>query len=486
MNNFAIQRIEKDFKEVLKMDMMNDSLCSLQVVNFQSYPKMFLINVIIMPHSGAFKGYKYKVRIHVTDKFPFQPIKMISSTKLYHPNINQIDKQIYLKSLDEENWNSTNTDRLYTLMLQLRYLFVEPDMSFVPQNPENIRCGLLYNAKSQEFFQKLQLSLQELQFNNYNSLNYNKQNNNNYKYDNNNNYRVYINNQGYINNNINESNLYCQGEVQKGFIKEFNQDYNENFSPIQQQQQLNQNDQQNHQQFNQQDQFLQQQQCQQKINNQCLHQMRQIYQKQQSQKFILNNCLDLEEVSDAETYTMHEEQNFQNYINYNNLNNGGNLDQNDDEIDLNQNNYDTNGSYNNKHINDQNMNQTWFQQNNNYNNGDILDEYGSFQNNNNIIQKQNNLIQQQQQMNIFKNQDDQQFGKSSSENTDQLYRFDIIGNNHANNGNNNENDEQIKKNQQQKEQMKVVSLKLHPKKRKRPNYIPDIGEGFQIKTRLYI
>lgn len=57
---------------------------------------------------------------------------------IYHPNINQDTLELCLSTTDEKDWKATNS--LYNILLNLKFIIIEPDITYVPNTDKNISC----------------------------------------------------------------------------------------------------------------------------------------------------------------------------------------------------------------------------------------------------------------------------------------------------------------------------------------------------------
>lgn len=94
------------------------------------------INVVIKPNDGLYKGGKFEFTIEMNEENPLQePPKIQSLTKVYHPNIDQIDEysegDICLNLLDEL-WTTSLT--LEDYVQGLLFMFYNPNVED-PLNP---------------------------------------------------------------------------------------------------------------------------------------------------------------------------------------------------------------------------------------------------------------------------------------------------------------------------------------------------------------
>jgi len=123
MANIAIQRIKREFKEVVKseevarcairIDLLNDSWTQLR-------------GEIAGPPDTPYEGGTFALEIVVPETYPFNPPKVRFLTKIWHPNISSVTGAICLDILKDQ-WAAAMTLRTVLLSLQALLSAAEPD-----------------------------------------------------------------------------------------------------------------------------------------------------------------------------------------------------------------------------------------------------------------------------------------------------------------------------------------------------------------------
>ncbi|KAL4507981.1 hypothetical protein ABPG72_021354 [Tetrahymena utriculariae] len=150
-------RFSKDYQEILKQN-LNDENCLVYVYEPQYYNSHIKLRVLLQPQQGVFNGANIRIYFIVTKDYPYKPVLAFAEEYIFHPNINNNTKQIYWKILDDREWKPTLT--LYFIILQLKFAFIEPDLTFVPNNIENVQCAELFQCNQQEFRRKFEIFYQ--------------------------------------------------------------------------------------------------------------------------------------------------------------------------------------------------------------------------------------------------------------------------------------------------------------------------------------
>ncbi|KAL4464852.1 hypothetical protein ABPG74_011413 [Tetrahymena malaccensis] len=150
-------RFSKDYQEILKQN-LNDENCLVCVCEPQYYNSHIKLRVLLQPLQGVFSGATIRIYFIVTKDYPYKPVLAFAEEYIFHPNINNNTKQIYWKILDDREWKPTLT--LYFIILQLKFAFIEPDLTFVPNNIENVQCAELFQCNQQEFRRKFEIFYQ--------------------------------------------------------------------------------------------------------------------------------------------------------------------------------------------------------------------------------------------------------------------------------------------------------------------------------------
>ncbi len=99
MGDIAKQRIQREFKEVIKSEEVKKSGVQLELVgdNFTE-----LVGIIAGPMDSPYEGGTYKLEIKIPDTYPFNPPKVRFTTKIWHPNISSVTGAICLDILKDQ------------------------------------------------------------------------------------------------------------------------------------------------------------------------------------------------------------------------------------------------------------------------------------------------------------------------------------------------------------------------------------------------
>jgi len=142
-NNMSIQRIKREFKEVLKSEEINQCSIKLEIVN-DNFTE--LKGEIAGPPDTPYEGGIFKLEIKVPETYPFNPPKVKFITKLWHPNISSVTGAICLDIL-KDNWAAAMTLRTVLLSLQALLAAAEPD------DPQDAVVATQYKENYQMFVQ---------------------------------------------------------------------------------------------------------------------------------------------------------------------------------------------------------------------------------------------------------------------------------------------------------------------------------------------
>lgn len=139
----SIQRIKREFKEVLKSEEINQCSIKLEIVN-DNFTE--LKGEIAGPPDTPYEGGIFKLEIKVPETYPFNPPKVKFITKLWHPNISSVTGAICLDIL-KDNWAAAMTLRTVLLSLQALLAAAEPD------DPQDAVVATQYKENYQMFVQ---------------------------------------------------------------------------------------------------------------------------------------------------------------------------------------------------------------------------------------------------------------------------------------------------------------------------------------------
>ncbi|GAB6027134.1 Ubiquitin-conjugating enzyme E2-22 kDa [Chamberlinius hualienensis] len=123
MANIAVQRIKREFREVVKSEEVARCAIKVELVN-DSYTE--LKGEIAGPPDTPYEGGNYILEIKVPETYPFNPPKVRFTTKIWHPNISSVTGAICLDILKDQ-WAAAMTLRTVLLSLQALLAAAEPD-----------------------------------------------------------------------------------------------------------------------------------------------------------------------------------------------------------------------------------------------------------------------------------------------------------------------------------------------------------------------
>jgi ubiquitin-conjugating enzyme (huntingtin interacting protein 2) len=115
MSNIAQQRIQREFREVVKSEEVAKSGVQLTLVNDDLTE---LKGTIAGPPDTPYEGGTYILEIKIPDTYPFNPPKVRFVTKIWHPNISSVTGAICLDILKDQ-WAAAMTLRTVLLSLQV-------------------------------------------------------------------------------------------------------------------------------------------------------------------------------------------------------------------------------------------------------------------------------------------------------------------------------------------------------------------------------
>lgn len=142
MSNIAHQRIQREFREVLKSS--DVSGVKLKVVDESNLSE--LSGSIAGPPDTPYQGGTYDLEIKIPESYPFNPPKVRFLTKIWHPNISSVTGAICLDILQDQ-WAAAMT--LRTVLLSLQALLQAPE----PDDPQDAVVARQY-VNNHETFKK--------------------------------------------------------------------------------------------------------------------------------------------------------------------------------------------------------------------------------------------------------------------------------------------------------------------------------------------
>lgn len=123
MANIAVQRIKREFKEVVKSEEVARCHIKVELIN-DSFTE--LRGEIAGPPDTPYEGGTYILDIKIPETYPFNPPKVKFITKIWHPNISSVTGAICLDILKDQ-WAAAMTLRTVLLSLQALLAAAEPD-----------------------------------------------------------------------------------------------------------------------------------------------------------------------------------------------------------------------------------------------------------------------------------------------------------------------------------------------------------------------
>jgi len=123
MANIAVQRIKREFKEVVKSEEVARCHIKVELIN-DSFTE--LRGEIAGPPDTPYEGGTYILEIKIPETYPFNPPKVRFITKIWHPNISSVTGAICLDILKDQ-WAAAMTLRTVLLSLQALLAAAEPD-----------------------------------------------------------------------------------------------------------------------------------------------------------------------------------------------------------------------------------------------------------------------------------------------------------------------------------------------------------------------
>jgi len=141
MSNIAHQRIQREFREVVKSEEVAKSGVELTLVKEDLTE---LSGTIKGPPDTPYEGGTYQVEIKIPDTYPFNPPKVRFVTKIWHPNISSVTGAICLDILKDQ-WAAAMT--LRTVLLSLQALLAAPE----PDDPQDAVVARQYSDNYSAF-----------------------------------------------------------------------------------------------------------------------------------------------------------------------------------------------------------------------------------------------------------------------------------------------------------------------------------------------
>lgn len=123
MANIAVQRIKREFKEVVKSEEVARCHIKVELIN-DSFTE--LRGEIAGPPDTPYEGGTFILEIKIPETYPFNPPKVRFITKIWHPNISSVTGAICLDILKDQ-WAAAMTLRTVLLSLQALLAAAEPD-----------------------------------------------------------------------------------------------------------------------------------------------------------------------------------------------------------------------------------------------------------------------------------------------------------------------------------------------------------------------
>lgn len=146
MSNIAQQRIQREFREVVKSDEVAKSGIELALAHDDLTE---LVGTIKGPPDTPYEGGTFQLEIRIPDTYPFNPPKVRFVTKIWHPNISSVTGAICLDILKDQ-WAAAMT--LRTVLLSLQALLAAPE----PDDPQDAVVARQFSADYKTFFKTAQ------------------------------------------------------------------------------------------------------------------------------------------------------------------------------------------------------------------------------------------------------------------------------------------------------------------------------------------
>uniref|UniRef100_A0A8K9ULH4 Ubiquitin-conjugating enzyme E2Kb (UBC1 homolog, yeast) n=1 Tax=Oncorhynchus mykiss TaxID=8022 RepID=A0A8K9ULH4_ONCMY len=147
MANIAVQRIKREFKEVLKSEETSKNQIKVDLVD-ENFTE--LRGEIAGPPDTPYEGGRFQLEIKIPETYPFNPPKVRFITKIWHPNISSVTGAICLDILKDQ-WAAAMTLRTVLLSLQALLAAAEPD------DPQDAVVANQYKQNPEMFTQTARL-----------------------------------------------------------------------------------------------------------------------------------------------------------------------------------------------------------------------------------------------------------------------------------------------------------------------------------------
>ncbi|XP_036790133.1 ubiquitin-conjugating enzyme E2 K-like isoform X2 [Oncorhynchus mykiss] len=162
MANIAVQRIKREFKEVLKSEETSKNQIKVDLVD-ENFTE--LRGEIAGPPDTPYEGGRFQLEIKIPETYPFNPPKVRFITKIWHPNISSVTGAICLDILKDQcsvtgaicldilkdPWAAAMTLRTVLLSLQALLAAAEPD------DPQDAVVANQYKQNPEMFTQTARL-----------------------------------------------------------------------------------------------------------------------------------------------------------------------------------------------------------------------------------------------------------------------------------------------------------------------------------------
>ena len=106
-------------------------------------------SIIEGPKDTIYEGGNWRIRIEMTDKYPFKSPSVCFLDKIFHPNIEESSGAVCLNTLNE-NWSAIY-DLEYIINIAIPQLLTYPNSD----DPFNVYASKLYSGDIEEFNKKV-------------------------------------------------------------------------------------------------------------------------------------------------------------------------------------------------------------------------------------------------------------------------------------------------------------------------------------------